>query len=285
MQRPAQADGDEVGHVDERRDGAHADRQQPLLEPARARPVADAADVAPHEQRTDGGGGGSKVELDVHRARKRAGERLDGERLQRAQAGRREIAGDAVNAETVLAVGRDGDVEHGIVEAENAGERRADGRILGQFDDARMIVAEAHLALRAQHAVARLTADLGLLEPQAGAREGRARGGEHTFHAGPCVGRAAHDLDLLLAARIDQAEDELVGRRMAFHLEHMGDRERSELGRSIAQLLDLEPEVGQPFGDLGGGRARLEVLPEPAQRELHLPRPSASVGTASGRNP
>ena len=85
---------------------------------------------------------------------------VDVERPQPAEPGRREIAGDAVHAEAIGAVGRDLDLDHRIVEPEHLGEARADRRRRRQLDDALVIVGEAQLAGRAQHAVAIDAADL-----------------------------------------------------------------------------------------------------------------------------
>ena len=61
-------------------------------------------------------------------------------------------------------VGRHGDVDHRIVEAGIGGVGLADRRIGGQVDDAFVIVGEAELALRQQHAVRFDAADDALLQ-------------------------------------------------------------------------------------------------------------------------
>ena len=67
---------------------------------------------------------GSSIRI-WHGAWEAAFDLRDGERLQRADAGRGEVAGDAANAHAVLAVGRDVDVEDRVVEPGIVGERRA----------------------------------------------------------------------------------------------------------------------------------------------------------------
>ena len=63
---------------------------------------------------------------------KAAGDLRDRERLQRAEPGRGEVAGDAVDAHAVLPVGRDRDVDHRIVEPGPVGVSGADRRVGGQ---------------------------------------------------------------------------------------------------------------------------------------------------------
>ena len=62
------------------------------------------------------------------------------------------------------------------------------------------------------------------LERDAGAGDVAADRREHADHAGPGVGRAAHDLDHALAG-VDLAHLQLVGVGMALGLEHAGDGE------------------------------------------------------------
>ena len=54
MQRPVEIEGHEIGDVDQRRDRPQPDRFEPIPEPARARPVLEAADMAAEKQRAGG---------------------------------------------------------------------------------------------------------------------------------------------------------------------------------------------------------------------------------------
>ena len=76
-------------------------------------------------------------------------------RLQRAEAGGREIAGDAAHAGAVGPVGGELHLDDGIGEAQHIGVALADlARQLGrQLDDALVVVGQLQLALRHQHAL------------------------------------------------------------------------------------------------------------------------------------
>ena len=116
VQRPAAVVGDEVGDVDQRVDRAKPDRLQPLLQPLRRRAVLDAAHEAQREGRAERMGL-AEVELDRDRAGEFALDRLRRALLERADVGRGQIAGDAVDAGAVGPVRREVDVDHRIVEA------------------------------------------------------------------------------------------------------------------------------------------------------------------------
>ncbi len=188
MQRAAEIDGEEIGHVHQCVDRAQADRGQPVGEPARARPVAQAADGAAQHP------GASFRPIDPparagveHRRNRR---RRPG--LQRADPSGGEVAGDAAHREAVAAIGGDGDLDHRVIEPGPGGVGGAHRRVLRQFDDAGMIVAEAHLARRQQHPRTGHAADLADLERDAGAGDEAAGRGEHRLHAGVRVRRAAY---------------------------------------------------------------------------------------------
>src|SRR3546814_19662828 len=74
--------------------------------------------------------------------------------FQRAEARRRKIARDAVHTHAVLPVGRDGAVQHRVVQPRPFGEDLAHRRIIGPFDDALLLVRKLKLAPGAPHAKA-----------------------------------------------------------------------------------------------------------------------------------
>ena len=61
--------------------------------------------------------------------------------------------------------------------------------------------------------------------------------------------------------------------------------EALKLRRAILDRLDLQPEHGHALAQVGEGHGRVEVLLEPAQRELHRLSPPVRLGTSSGRKP
>ena len=284
VQRPVEPDGQEIGDVDQGRDRPQPDGHQAVLEPGRAVRVGDAADGAADEVRA--GVAGRLVEVQMHgdRAGEGAGYRFDGERTQDAGAGRRQVAGDAAHAQAVAPVGGHGDVDDRIVEAHDGGGGGADGRLGGQFDDAVVVLAEAHLALGQQHAVADDAADFGLFERASQSGQVGAGGGEDGLHAGLRVGGAAHHLDFA-GAGLDAAHLEAVGVRMGCGLDDAGDGEITQAPGAVIHALDLEADHVQGLGDGRDGRVGLEVLLEPTEGELHASSPVVMVGTSRARKP
>ena len=221
--------------------------------------------------------------------RKRPGTGWRIERLHAAEPGCREIAGDAAHAEAVGAVRRHLDVDDGVAEPDQIGVPGSDRRVRRRFDDAVMIVAEAELIGRAQHAARGDAADHAFLEHRAGARDDRAGRGEDALHAGARVGRAADHLHLFLAG-VDHADLEPVGVRMALGRNHRGDGEGFEPGGAVLDRVDIVAEHDQPLDDRRQRRVGVEMGLEPAQRRLHAAAPPLSgprtiEGMSSGRNP
>ena len=284
MERPGAVEGQEVGDVDERRDRPQPDGKQPSLQPIGARAVLQPADGAPGEQRAGIGGFPREVEGDAGRVFETARDRLGGEGNERTYARRREIPGDAVNAETIAAVGRDGDVDHRIVEPEDGSRGGADRRVVGELDDAFVVLADADFAGRAQHAGALDAADDALLEVEPGPRDPDAGGGEDPLHAGPRIGRAANDLDPI-GAGIDDADRQPVGVGMPRSLQDMADGERRERRRPVDHLFDLEPEIGERPGDAVYPGVGFEMGLQPAERELHRASPPVMLGTSPAAKP
>ncbi len=278
VERPVAVEGDEVGDVDERRDRPEADGAQPVLEPVRRRAVADAADQAADEERT-GLAGDVGGEVDADRTGEGAGHGLDGGRPERAEAAGGEVAGDAGDAEGVGAVRGDGDVEDGV-EGHDVDVAGADGGVGRQLDDAGVGVGELHLALGEHHAVALDAADLADLDRRVDAGDVVAGLRDHDLDAGAGVRGAADDL-LLAVDGHHPADAELVGVGVRARLEHLADGEGGEpLGR-VGHALDLEAEVDQREGDLVERGARLEMLLQPGEGELHGSAAATRVGWAA----
>src|SRR5207248_1604081 len=162
-----EVEGQKDRYVDEGRDRPQTNRFELVLQPGRARPVMEPAKVPAEKERT----GGTVFNRDAYRRPETPG---DGSRVQGFQPpepGGGEIAGNAANTEAVGSVRRHLDVEDGVAEADEARIGRPDRRVPGQFDDPLVIVAEAELVGRAQHAARGNPADDGFLQQGAGARD------------------------------------------------------------------------------------------------------------------
>ena len=227
VQGAAAIEADVVGDVDQRVDGAQAHRLQALLHPGGRGAVADAADEAAGEAWAGVRRLLREFEPDVDGAvvvALDAGDLLL--RLEPAEAGGGEVAGNAAHARAVGTIGRELHVDHrvgeaqdvGVALAELAGERRI------ELDDALVVVGEFQLPLRHQHALRDDAAHGTRLQRDPGAGDIAARGGEHADHAGLGIGRAAHHLDHA-GAGVDLAHLQLVGIGMALGLDDPGDGE------------------------------------------------------------
>ena len=277
-------DGQEVGEVDQGGDRAQADRGEPVLEPARALAVAHAPDVAAKKEWARAWPVAREVEYHVDGARECAGNGFDLGGLELTEARRREVAGDAVDAEAIGSVGRNRDVEQRIVQAHELGEGRAHRGFRVELDDPLMLVAQAHLPLGAEHPAALDAPDFRLLEHDAGAGDGGAGRSEDALHARPGIGRAANHLDLF-RARIDHAEPELVGVRMLPRLHHVGDGKGREIVAGPAHRLHLEPDGGELRRDVVERRIGLQMRLQPGEGEFHALSPAARLGTSKGAKP
>ncbi|MCC2665926.1 MAG: hypothetical protein K0S35_3848 [Geminicoccaceae bacterium] len=142
VQRPTEVDGHQVGDVDQGRDRPQPDRGQPLLQPGRARAVAQAAQDPADEQRAGRPLARRKVEADPQPGLERARNGREIARPQRAEPGGRELARDPEHAETVAPVRRHRDLDQRALDPDHLGGRPANRRVGRQLDDAVVIRAE-----------------------------------------------------------------------------------------------------------------------------------------------
>ena len=269
VQRPAQVVGHEVGDVDQRRDRPEPDRQQAILQPLGRGPVLHPAEAAPGDEGAGPGGLLGEVAQPLDRAVEAAGDLGEVVGLEGPEPRRRQVPRHPAHAQAVAPVGGDRDVDDRVVEAHDRREGRAQGCVLGQLDDALVLVREAHLALGDQHAVGLDAADRALLEVDAGARDVSAGRGEDALHAGPGVGRAADHLDLAVVLRLHDADPEPVGVRMGPGLLDVGDGEGRQRLAAVLHALKLEADHRQLVGDLLQRGLGLQVGLQPGQGELH----------------
>ena len=192
---------------------------------------------------------------------------------------------DPADPHAILAIRRDRDVEHRVVEPGIIGEAGPHRGVFRKLDNPVMLLAEHEFAHRAHHAVGFDTADRRFLEHHVAARHIGPRPAEHPDHAGAGIGRAAHHLKRRAVAGVDGQHLQLVGLRMALGGEHLRDLERGQrLGR-IVDPLDLEPDAVERVGHRARVGVGIEMRLQPRQRELHAPTPPLSVGTSSAEKP
>ncbi len=284
MQRPREVIGYIVGDIDQRRDGPQTDSPEFILEPFRARAVFHPAYISTHKFGTGQRINIPEAEADPDGAVKFACHRRCIKRLQGAKAACRKIAGNPVNAEGILMIGRDGNFQHRIIQPGDCRKRRADRRFLRQVNNPVMLIGEAHFPLRYQHAVAFHTADLARLKPQVRSRNIGAGGGEDAFHAGAGIGGAADDLHDTFP-RINLAHPQAIRIRMLNRLNNMGNREGGQFPRPVGNFFHLKAYGGQPFGQFVKRRVILKMFFQPGNREFHRDNPPPSVGISRGTKP
>src|SRR5581483_362646 len=141
MQRPAEIVGHEIGDVDQSRYRPKANRSEAVLQPLRARPVLHALEIAARD--IGATAGRTRIDAPLDRALEATGDMLRREGLQGAETGRREIARDAAHAKAIGTVRRHLDLDDRVVELAIFDEAHADRRVIRQFDDAVMILAQA----------------------------------------------------------------------------------------------------------------------------------------------
>ena len=180
-------------------------------------------------------------------------------RLQLAEPRGGEIARDARDAGRVGTVWRHGDVDDGIVEPGIARVRHADRRVVGQFDDAVVILAELELRGRAEHAVQLDAADDALGERQLLAGNIGPHRREHALHAGARIRRAADDLHRV-AAGVDDADFQPVGVGVLLGFDDGSDDEAVVFAGRVLDQLNLEADAGQRVDDLGERGRGVEVV-------------------------
>ncbi len=180
-----------------------------------------------------------------------------------ADLGGREVAGDAGHAEAIRPVRRDRDFDHRIVEAHQRREGLSDRRRVRHFDNAVMLVGQAHLAHRDHHALRGLATDFAGLQHHAVAGDRRALACEHADHAGAGVRCAADDLKQLSVALVDLEHAKLVGVRMLRGLDHFRGDEGRENPGAVFDALDFEADLGQPVGDGVEAGIGLQMLFQP----------------------
>ena len=180
---------------------------------------------------------------------------------------RGELARDADDAHRVGAVGRDREVEHDVVETEHLAHVGAERGVGRQLEDAGVVVAEAELAGRAQHALRHLAADLAALDLEV-AGQVRADPGERHDHARLDVGRAAHHAHRAVA-RVDVGEPDAVGVGVRHDLEDARDDDAADLAAGLVDRLDLEAELVQRVGDVSDRRLDGREVANPRERCAH----------------
>ena len=271
-----------IGAVHQCADRALARSLEAALHPVGRCAIGHAPDDAPVKC----GAAFGIVDPDLGRARALALYRGHFGRLECAQPRCGQIARDTHHAHAVGPVRRDRHIEHGrcIAVFGKAGARR---RILGQFDDAVMLVAQFQFAHGTHHAIRFDAADRALAQFHPVGGDHRARQAEHAFHSRARIGRTADDLQRVTLAGIDTQHLQLVGIRVRPRRQHMRDAEAGQLVGRVLDTFDLVADPVERGRNVGDRSVGLEVILQPFERELHAfaPTPAERVGWSKAEKP
>ena len=184
-----------------------------------------------------------------------------------AGAGHRgDLAGQSDDRERVAAVRLDVDIEHGV--AVELDQRAPDRRVGGEDQDPVGVGGQTELVARAEHAVADDAHLLGPLDPPIAGQDGAGERHRDAL-AGGDVGRAADDVERLAVADRDPCQRQPVGARMALDGQQLADDHVPPVLAPADDALDLHPEQGQSLGERLGAEVDVDVVAQPAERDLH----------------
>ncbi len=268
--RPAELEHHIVGDVHERAHRALAAAREPVDHPGRrGRLRIHVADDAAGEAPAQIG------RFDLHRQRvaMRWLDRRVTRRVQRRAGQGGDLARDAEHAQAMRQVRREFEREDVVVELQVGAHVLAHGRVVGQDEQAAVVVRQFELARRAEHALAFHAAQLAEFDLEAfavGLR--RQRGADHrTRHldSRAHIGRAAHDVQARARSCIDLAYAQAVGVRVARDFEHLRDDDTGERRRGRARLFHFHARHREQLGQLGAAEVGVAELAQPGFGELH----------------
>src|SRR5690348_15282287 len=153
---------------------------------------------------------------------------------------------------TTLFRSGDRQVEHPVAQPGPAGEVLAQRRVVGQHQDAGVIVAEAELGGRADHALRHPAVGLAGADLESARQHGPGQRQRHQVTDRE-VDRAADDVPVLAVARLNPAvPDRLAEPGQLLDLADLGDDHAGDVVPGRLDGLDLEADRGQPGGYLTG---------------------------------
>ena len=199
-----------------------------------------------------------------------------------------DLAGHATHRKAVAAVRGDGEVEHGVVEAEHVGGGSARfGGARRQHEDSGVVGAEVQLGRRADHPVGRAAVRLARGDGEVAGQRGPGQR-HHNQIADGEVGCTADDVARLGLTDVDlDRADRLLELGELLDLEDPADGQRTAHRADRDDLLDLVADADQRLlelvaGHVPAGRAGCDDLAQPAVGKPHqAPTPNGSENRTS----
>ena len=263
--RAAELEHHIVGQVDQRRDRALAGALESFANPGwRGRPRVHPTDHPTAEAPAQLG----RIDPHLEPIGDRDRGRIDPGQHERRAGDRGDFARHTRHRHAVREVGRELEQPHLVVENERVAQRRADLQRVVEHQQAAVIVRQTQLARRTQHPAALDATHLGDADLHA-ARQLGPRQRTRYLDPGGDVGCAADDLMRSRATDVHPAHRQLVGVRMALHLEHLRHHHLREGRRHRHALLHLESGHRQRMGECIAGERRIGVGPQPPFGEFH----------------
>ncbi|MNU38697.1 hypothetical protein D3C71_273740 [compost metagenome] len=187
---------------------------------------------------------------------------------QRRTGQRGHFAGHAKNRQAVGAIGRQLEREQRVVQVQRFADGLAGDHVHRQFQQARVVLRQAQLAGRTQHAGRLHAAHLGHPDLHA-AGQFRAHAGQRHLQAGGGVGRAAHDLQAFAGTVVDLADAQLVGVRVRSDIDDMAHDHAGEGGCGGHGVFDFQAGHGEPVREFVGCDRGVDQRTQPGFGKLH----------------
>ncbi|MNI41103.1 hypothetical protein D3C73_953470 [compost metagenome] len=187
---------------------------------------------------------------------------------QRRTRQRGHFARHAKDRQAVGAVGRELEREERVVQVERFADGLAGHHVGGQFQQAGVVLRQAQLAGRAQHA-RRLHATHFCDADLHATRQFRAYAGQRHLQAGSRVRRAAHDLQAFAGAIVHLADTQLVGVGMRRDLDDVTHDHTGKGRRDGCGVFDFQAGHGEPVREFIGCDRRVDQRTQPGFRKLH----------------
>ncbi len=212
--------------------------------------------------------GGRGLYIDLEGSIDRGRHRCDSNRADRCTGQGADLACDTLDAEAVAAVRCQVDLDQRIIQPQQVDHALTGHGIGRQVHQAGMVIAQAQLARRAQHAEGFHAAQLALPDLQI-TRQFCTHRRQRVLAAGLDVRCTADDLQRFALPGIDAADTQLVGIGMGIDGHDLRDQQVAQAHTGRLNRIDLQPGHSQLLDQLIGRDRRVHPFTQPLFAEFH----------------